>query len=200
MILLPVFVAIKEYLRKYGEMSPGMEILCPHCGRRLRRHGRYFRNVVLGTVLYRLPIYRRFCPDCRKTFGLCPCFLRPYSHFALPVHEAAARLLVQGRSPEHIAERLCLGPQTGGVSGRTVLRWQRRLKAVAANWTGSLSERILSLSPGVDLTPYLPPARMPRGGLWALLLLGEIYRGMVRGRECTPLFPFLRFSFPLKVL
>lgn len=195
-IVLPVLAAIKEYLGRYGNKSPDMEILCPCCGRRLRRHGRYFRSVALGAALYRVPVYRRFCPRCRRTFSLCPCFLRPYSQFALPVHEAAARLLVRGRSPDHIAERLCQGPQAGGVSGRTILRWQRRWRTVTGEVLSALSERILSLSPGIDLTPYLPPPRMPRGSLRALLSLGGLYRDMVWG-SCRPsLFPFLRLSLP----
>ena len=79
-IVLPLLVAIKEYLGKYGDKSPDMEIRCPCCGRRLRRHGRYFRSVVLGGVLYRVPIYRRFCPRCHRTFSLCPCFLSVALH------------------------------------------------------------------------------------------------------------------------
>lgn len=195
-IVLPLLMAIKEYLKKYGDKSPDMEIYCPCCGRRLRRHGRYFRWVVLGVELYRIPVYRRFCPHCRRTFSLCPCFLRPYSQFSLHAHEAAVRLLVQGRSPDGIAERLCPGPRTGGVSGRTIQRWQKHLKAGAGDLLSSLSERILSLSPGVDLTPFFPPARMPRGSLRAMLLLGEFYRDLVWEPRRPPLFPFLRLSFP----
>lgn len=195
-IVLPMLAAIKEYLAKYGDKSPDMEIRCPCCGRRLRRHGRYFRRVVLGTVLYRVPVYRRLCPRCRRTFSLCPCFLRPYSQFALPVHEAAARLLVQGRSPDQIAERLCQGPEAGGISGRTILRWQRRWKVGASGLLSALSERVLALSPGTDLTPYLPPPRMPRGSLQALFSLGGLCRDMVWGSRRPPLFPFLRLSLP----
>ena len=200
-IVLPLLVAIKEYLAKYGDKSPDMEIVCPRCGRRLRRHGRYFRSVVLGAVLYRVPVYRRFCPCCRRTFSLGDppqvgaCFLRPHSQFALPVHEAAARLLVSGKSPDGIAERLCQGPETGGVSGRTVLRWQKRWREQAGEVLGFLAKRILSLSPGIDLTPYLPPARRPRGSLWGVLALGGLYRDVVSISR-PPLFPFLRLSLP----
>ena len=199
-IVLPWLAAIKEYLGEYGDKSPDMEIVCPRCGRRLRRHGRYFRSVVLGAVLYRVPVYRRFCPRCRRTFSLCPCFLRPYSQFALPVHEAAARLLVSGRSPNGIAERLCQGPETGGVSDRTILRWLKRWKAGAGDLLRFLSERILFLSPGTDLTPYLPPPRAPRGGLQAALSLGRLYRNMVWGSHRPPLFPFLRLSLPSEAI
>lgn len=195
-IVLPLLVAIKEYLGKYGDKSPDMEILCPCCGRRLRRHGRYFRRVVLGVVLCQVPVYRRFCPCCRRTFSLCPCFLRPYSQFALPAHEAVARLLVSGRSPDGIAEHLCQGLETGGVSGRTILRWQRRWRTEAGELLSALSERVLSVSPGADLTPYFPPPKMPRGSLQALLSLGGFYRDMVWGSRRPSLFPFLRLSFP----
>lgn len=195
-IVLPLLAAIKEYLGEYGGKSPDIELRCPCCGRRLRRHGRYFRSVVLGAALYRIPVYRRFCPRCGRTFSLCPCFLRPYSQFALPVHEAAARLLVQGRSPDGVAEHLCQGPETGGISGRTILRWQRRWRAGAGDLLSALSERILSLSPGTDLTPYLPPPKMPRGSLQAALSLGGLYRALVWEPHHPPLFPFLRLSLP----
>lgn len=196
MIVLPLLVAIKNYLTKYQDESPDMEIVCPYCGRRLRRHGRYFRRVVLGTVLYRIPVYRRLCSRCRKTFSLCPCFLRPYSQFALPVHEAAARLLVQGRSPDRVSELLCQGPGAGGVSGRTILRWQRRRKDGASGLLSAISGRVLALSPGTDLTPYLPPPRMPRGSLQALFSLGGLYCDTLWGPRRPPLFPFLRLSLP----
>jgi transposase-like protein len=196
MIVLPLFATIKEYLRKHGDRSPDIEVLCPCCGRRLRRHGRYFRRVVLGIKLYRIPIYRRFCPHCHRTTSLCPCFLRPYSQFALPVHEAAVRLLVQGRSPDAIAQRLCQGPQAGGISDRTIQRWQSRWKAGASDLLSALSERILSLSPGTDLTPFFPSTRMPRGSLRAIFGLGEFYRDLVWKPRRPPLFPFLRLSFP----
>lgn len=196
MIVLPLLVVIKGYLEEYGNKSPDVEMVCPYCGRRLRRHGRYFRRAVLGTVLYRIPVYRRLCPRCRKTFSLCPCFLRPYSQFALPVHEAAARLLVQGRSPDRVSELLCQGPETGGVSGRTILRWQRRWKDGASGLLSALAERVLALSPGTDLTPYLPPPRMPRGSLQALFSLGGLYRDKVWGPRRPSLFLFLRLSLP----
>lgn len=195
-IVLPLLVSIKEYLRAYRDKSPDMEIQCPCCGRRLRRHGCYYRRVVLGLGIHLVPVYRRLCPRCRRTFSLCPCFLRPYSQFALPVHEAAARLLVQGRSPDAIAERLCQGPQVGGVSGRTIQRWQSGWKAGAGDLLGSLSERVLSLSPGTDLTPFFPPVRMPRGSLRAMLWLGGFYRDLVWEARRPSLFAFLRLSYP----
>lgn len=195
-IVLSLLVTIKEYLEKYAGKSPDMVIHCPCCGRQLRRHGHYFRQAVFGVKLYRIPIYRRFCPRCRRTFSLCPCFLRPYSQFSLPVHEAVARLLVQGKSPHALAESLCRGTQAGGIAGRTVQRWQSRWKAGASELLNALSERALSLSPGTDLTPFFPPTRMPRGSLWAVFSLGRLYRDLVWGSRGPSLFPFLKLSFP----
>lgn len=139
-------------------------------------------------------------PAMPKTFSPCPCFLRPYSQFALPVHGAAARLLVQGRSPDRVSELLCQGPEAGGISRRTILRWQRRWKDGASSLLSTLSERVLALSPGTDLTPYLSPPRMPRGSLQALFSLGGLCRGMVWGSRRPPLFLFLRLSLPSGVI
>jgi transposase-like protein len=194
-IVLPWLAAIKEYLREYVDKSPDMEIRCPRCGRRLRRHGRYFRNVVLGAVLYQIPIYRRFCPRCRRTFSLCPWLLRPYSQFALPVHEAAARLLVSGKSPDGIAERLCPGPTTGGVSGRTILRWQKRWREQAGEVLGFLAKRILSCPQGLTSRPT-SPRRGDRGGVFGgCLRWGDStatwcrFPGRPSSRSCGCLYP-----------
>ena len=86
MIVLPLLVTIKGYLEEYGNKSPDIEIACPYCGRRLRRHGRYFRRVVLGTVLYRIPVYRRLCPRCRKSrfLGIARGFVAVYA--GTPAH------------------------------------------------------------------------------------------------------------------
>lgn len=196
LIVLPLLVGIKDYLGEFGDRSPGMEIFCPRCGRRLRRHGRYFRMMVLGKALYRIPIYRRFCPRCKRTFGLCPHFLRPQSQFALGVREASMRLLLQQKSPASIAESICQGPKAGGISERTILRWQKRWNDGAADWLSHLSARILVLSQGTDLTPYFAPKRMPRGRLQTLCSLGQLCRNMVWGPNRPSLFSFFRLAWP----
>lgn len=53
---------------------------CPCCGavNRLHRHGFYERYAIEAGEMYRLPICRLICPDCKKTFSILPDFLLPY--------------------------------------------------------------------------------------------------------------------------
>lgn len=53
---------------------------CPICGavNRMQRHGFYERNALQMEEVYRIPICRLQCPDCRKTISILPDFLIPY--------------------------------------------------------------------------------------------------------------------------
>jgi transposase-like protein len=196
-IVLQVTVSLKKYLQEYGVRSPDEERECPICGRRLRRHGRYFRSVVYGQALQRLPVYRYLCPRCGKTFSLLPAFVRPYSHFGLCVWEAAARTLASGGKVDALADRLCRSGSAGGVSARTLRRrlniWRQRARAL----TESVIERILHLAPGFDVTPYLPESNRPRGWLLSVITLGEILRALTWGADFIPLFMFLNGYYPI---
>ena len=196
-IVMHVAISLKRYVGECANRAPAGEQRCPICGRRLRKHGRYFRSVVLGQTLERLPVYRYLCPQCRKTFSLLPAFVRPYGHFGLPVREAAARMLSRGEKVDALSERLCQSPKTGGISGRTLRRWLQGWRRKAQALTESVIERILYLAPGFDVTPYLPEVNRPRGWLRSVLSLGEIFRSLVLGTESVPLFVFLNACYPI---
>ena len=193
------FEATGRYLDECADRAPTGEQHCPICGRKLRKHGRYFRSVVFGQLLERLPVYRYLCPKCHKTFSLLPAFLRPYSHFGLCVREAAARLLGGGDKVDAVAGRLCRSNAAGGISGRTLRRWLQGWRQRARALTEVVIERILCLTPGFDVTPYLPQANRPRGWLWSVLALGEILQGLIRGAKTIPLFVFLNLSYSIHV-
>jgi predicted nucleic acid-binding Zn ribbon protein len=196
-IVLRAVISLKEYLQEYGVRPPAEERKCPICGGRLRRHGRYFRSVVYGQLLERLPVYRYLCPRCEKTFSLLPAFVRPYGHFGLCVREAAARTLAKGGKVDALADRLCRSGSAGGVSGRTLRRWLRVWRQRARALTESVIERILHLVPGFDVTPYLPKPNQPRGWLLSVLALGEILRALPLGADFIPLFVFLNAYYPI---
>lgn len=58
---------------------------CPICRakNRLQRHGFYERNAIEGDEALRIPIFRLFCPNCRKTVSIFPVFLLPYFQHTL---------------------------------------------------------------------------------------------------------------------
>jgi len=58
---------------------------CPQCKarNRLKRHGFYYRYVVEGEAVYRIPICRLKCPSCKRTVSLFPDFLIPYFQYTL---------------------------------------------------------------------------------------------------------------------
>lgn len=196
-IVLQLVMSVKQYLQAYGSKSPAEAQGCPRCGRRLRRHGRYWRSVVYDQGRERVPIYRYLCPPCRETFSLLPAFLRPYSHFAFEVREAAARMLAAGEKVAVVAEQLCQDHQAGGISGRTLCRWLQGWRQRAQPLSTSVIERILHLVPGFDVTPYLPATQRPRGWLGSVITLGEVLRSLVGGMEALPLFVFLHLAYPV---
>jgi hypothetical protein len=199
-IVMQEAVSLKRYLDEYSDRSPEWQQGCPVCGwPRLSKHGRFFRFVVFGQLFEHLPIYRRRCSGCGKTFSLLPAFVRPYAHFGVCVHEAAARMLARGEKIDRLAGRLCRSNSAGGVSSRTLLRWLQCWRRRAQALTVSVVERILHLAPGFDVTPYLPASNLPRGWLRSVLALGKILRDLVCGTLSIPLFMFLNGCYPMNM-
>lgn len=114
---------VKGYLRLYQDVPPKDEENCPDCHRKLYNHGRYYRSVVTGKTLTRIPIYRRLCPECGKTFSLLPDFLFPYRIPSGRILQKAWFLrYVKGKSYNHIQNFLS-NRMTGGISYKTIIRW-----------------------------------------------------------------------------
>ncbi len=196
-IVMQEEVSLKRYLDEYSHRSPEWEQQCPVCGwPRLRKHGRFFRSVVLDQLLERLPVYRRICPRCGTTFSLLPAFVRPHAHFGVSVREAAARMLTRGEALNEVAARLCGSSSSGGISVRTLCRWLQCWRQRARALSESVIERILHLAPGFDVSPYLPGSGWPRGWLGSALALGKILCDLVYGSLPIPLFMFLNGCYP----
>ena len=78
----------------------------------------------------------------------------------------------------------------GGYKSR-----RRRVQAL----TESVIERILGVSPGFDVTPYLPRPSRLRGWLQSVLALGRILRDLVYGTRPIPVFMFLNACYPIQM-
>ena len=195
-IVMHEAVLLKRYLDEYRDRAPEWKQGCPLCGLKLVKHGRFFRFVVFGQLFEYLPVYRRRCSGCGKTFSLLPAFIRPYAHFGICVREAAARMLAKGSTVSELAARLCQSKSTGGISTRTLRHWLQGWRQRTQALTVSVIERILQLAPGFDATPYLPRSVNARGWLRSVIELGRILRDLVYETRPIPLFMFLNSCYP----
>lgn len=114
---------VKGYLRRYQDVPPECDKDCPECHGKLYKHGRYYRNVITRKAITRIPIYRRFCPSCGKTFSLLPDFLYPYLvHSGWVLQKAWILRYVQEKSYSLIQSYI-FSNETGGISYKTIKRW-----------------------------------------------------------------------------
>ena len=115
----------------FGSQSPNVEVCCEDCGRLLHKHGRYWREVVSKHEIIRIPIYRRYCPTCRKTISLLPEFLIPWARYTTWVRESAMARKHKGFSWRQTAESTT-APNVR-YSRRTLKRWWTRHLSRAAS-------------------------------------------------------------------
>ena len=130
-ILLECPLTIKKYKRFVKTFNE--EILCPCCGRKTRKHGKYKKTIHFKHQSFRIPIMRRRCPDCKKTFSLMPCFTFPWGRFAIHIYEFLGRWLINGIPISQLAELLTTS-SVSVVSLKTLYRWKLRFQELWGNW------------------------------------------------------------------
>lgn len=141
--------SVKDYLRNYQEVPPSCEEKCPDCKKLLYKHGKYYRTVITGKRAKRIPIYRRYCPDCGKTFSLLPDFLYPYSVLSGHLLQRAWILrYTKGHSYSSIQTYLSK-LVFGGVSRKTVKRWDCLWKGVKGPLIQLLLSSMVKIHPTV---------------------------------------------------
>lgn len=114
---------VKGYLQRYQDVPPECEEGCPDCNGKLYKHGRYYRLVITRKAITRIPIYRRFCPSCGKTFSLLPDFLYPYYvHSGWILQKAWILRYIKAKSYNSI-QTVISSNETGGISFNTIKRW-----------------------------------------------------------------------------
>jgi hypothetical protein len=179
----------KAYLRMYEDRSPDVKICCEDCGRHLHKHGRYNRSVTTKQEIIQIPIYRQYCPDCRKTISVLPDFLVPWARFATWVREAAMIRRRMGFTYRQTIESTTTVALR--YSRRTLNRWWKGyiLKAISVTqWVAGqlvasgFDDDLLRMYPAkitptpVDTLCWLDklliiysPVRSWRRGYWAFL-------------------------------
>lgn len=130
-IILNYTQSIKSYIKSIE--SSNIKVTCPCCGRRLWKHGRYQRTVHTKRKSYVITILRWRCPDCRKTYSLVPCFIKPWARFANHIWEYLGRYLLEGVPKSELPELLTTS-QTSILSLKTIYRWSSQLYARFLIW------------------------------------------------------------------
>lgn len=130
-ILLECPLTFKKYM-KFIETFDEI-IYCPCCGRITRRHGKYEKWVHFKHQSFRIPIMRRRCPDCNKTFSLMPCFSLSWARFANHIYEFFVRWSMAGIPISQLAEWLTTS-SVSVISLKTLYRWKKRFFDLMGNW------------------------------------------------------------------
>ncbi len=114
----------------------------------MQRRGQYRRWASEREQDTLLPVFRQYCPVCRKSRGVLAAFLRPYARHVTLLRETVARARVLGETLARAHARVAT--DANRVSLRTVQRWwaQTRQRAPAAR--DALAEQVVTLFPAVN--------------------------------------------------
>lgn len=130
-ILLECPLTFKKYMKFIETFDE--DVFCPCCGRLTRRHGKYEKTIHFKHQSFRIPILRRRCPDCNKTFSLMPCFTFPWGRFVNHIFEFLGRWLLEGFTINQSAEWLTTA-SVSVVSLKTLYRWKRWFLDLWGKW------------------------------------------------------------------
>jgi hypothetical protein len=151
-ILLECPLRIKQYMKFIESFDE--DVFCPCCERLTRRHGKYEKIIYFKTKSCRIPIMRRRCPDCDKTFSLMPCFTLPWGRFANHIYEFLGRWLIEGMPISQLAEWLTTS-SVSVVSLKTIYRWKRLFHDLWGKWWMNQRKKCSSeFQEGEGLLPF----------------------------------------------
>lgn len=143
---------ITQYLIRAKTWFDEITDRCPLCGAKTHRHGHYERTVWSELSSFLIPVFRRYCPNCIKTFSYIPSFVKPYARFL-----NSYRLT---RIQTHVIDQVSIQKTVSSlptvsitpISITTFRRWLKRLKKVATDVNKFLIQRLLELKPNHSLT------------------------------------------------
>lgn len=110
-----------------------MDLVCPDCGKKAKKHGKYQRWVHTKHQSCQIFVLRRRCGSCDQTFSLLPIFLTPWARFSNTFREFIGRWLLTGVPLTQIKKRLSQS-KIPIVSLRTLRRWKGKLKTKFDFW------------------------------------------------------------------
>lgn len=130
-ILLECPLTFKKYMKFIETFDE--DVFCPCCGRLTRRHGQYDKTIHFKHQSFRIPIMRRRCPDCNKTFTLMPCFTFPWGRFANHIYEFLGRWLMEGVPVFRLSDWLTTS-SVSVISLKTLYRWKHQFQDFWGSW------------------------------------------------------------------
>jgi transposase-like protein len=130
-ILLECPLPFKKYMKFIETFDE--DIFCPCCGRLTRKHGKYEKTIHFKHQSFRIPVMRRRCPDCSKTYSLMPCFSLSWGRFANHIYEFLGRWLMEGVPISKLAEWLTTS-SVSVISLKTLYRWKKRFLDLWGKW------------------------------------------------------------------
>jgi len=145
LIVGPAVESVKEYLELYEERSPDLPA-CPRCGGPLRKHGRYHRKVIMAEGIVEIPLYRGYCPRCRRTGAAMPAFLKPYARYPADLREKVLEAHIADGRTWREAGDLVFATAMAPVR-KTLVRWARDAETIAVSATTLLAEYVTRLEP-----------------------------------------------------
>lgn len=130
-IILDYPFSIKRYIATIETKE--LEVPCECCGKLTRKHGKYKRTVHFKKRTYEIPIMRRKCRDCKKTFSLIPSFIISWGRFANHIIEFFLRWIFSGMPLTLLAERLST-ENVSVISLKTLYRWKSKFFGQLMKW------------------------------------------------------------------
>lgn len=161
-IIVTFLGGISQYLIEANQWFDEITDRCPLCEAKTHRHGQYQRIVWSELSAFQIPIFRRYCPSCSRTFSYIPSFIKPYARFlnSYRLHRIGRHVLEQVSINKAIIS-LTVTSVTS-ISTTTFRRWLKRLRGIASDVNKHLIMRLL------ELQPNLPP---PSGRVTDLFFL-----------------------------
>lgn len=166
---------VKAYLKQFQDVPPPCNEGCPDCSGKLYKHGRYYRTVIIGKKLIKIPIYRRLCPACGKTLSLLPDFLYPYRvHVGGIFQKAWILRYVNGKS-YYFIQNFITQSVIGGISYKTIKRWDCLWRKVKGPLVKLLLSTIAEVQPTAINFQTIKPLNDEEVLLFLLPLAWEIF-------------------------
>lgn len=145
---MTILLEYRSSINRYCEeiTTSALNVLCPCCNRRLRRHTNRSktRDVVTKTKVHRIPIIRLRCPKCDKTNFLIPSFVTPYNAYSNYIRELIGRWLLCGIPLVRILQYLCAIRDVPIISLRSLYRWKKRWWRCFESWFLGTTSRMAS--------------------------------------------------------
>lgn len=145
-------ITLAQYLEHIKQQEIQAPAACSHCGAAgLWCHGHYERKPdrePIGNGSFNpIPIYRFYCPGCRRTCSVLPECICPYRWYLWAVQQAVLLKCLLGQSIYKIVGQV-------KPSRRTIKRWWQRLQERFTEHASCLRALMPSLGYSQDISAF----------------------------------------------